>query len=450
VLFSSTSGHRLLREAIALGATTIALVLAVVWRRAWSIVVLGLAAADSMFIHAWNSHASASSPVWFNVGDQWLHLLSVATWVGGLVWLLIGLRGRPEEERPAISRRFSWLAGIALAVVAATGITRAIDEVGPPQHWSRLYTTSFGVTLLVKLGLFVALVAFGARNRYVNVPGLTRGTKKVGSLRRTVVAEILIAAGVLGATGVLSELAPAASVAASSGRQTAGPTKVVATGHDLATTVRIRLTVTPGTVGVNRFVADVVDYDTGHPVNATGVMLTFTLHGNPNIDSTLALHRSGSTWTASSTVLSMQGRWNVQALVQEPSGGVQVPLTVQTRMPQEQIQVSPGAGSQPTLYTIQLAGGNSLQGYLDRKGAGPNTAHFTFFSASGNELAISSAQGSEITPSGTVQAVKLLRLSKGHFVANVALNAGHWTFLIEATSRQGAGFFAYYAQTIGG
>ena len=156
--------------------------------------------------------------------------------------------------------------------------------------------------------------------------------------------------------------------------EAATPTQVVATGHDFATTVRMRLTVTPGTVGLNRFAADVVDYDTGRPVNATGVTLTFTLPGNPDIGSTLALRRSGSAWTGSSTVLSMQGRWNVKALVQERRGGVQVPLTVQTRLPQEQIQVSPGTGSQPTLYTIQLAGGNSLQGYLDRKGAGPNTA----------------------------------------------------------------------------
>src|SRR5207302_6079794 len=134
----------------------------------------------------------------------------------------------------------------------------------------------------------------------------------------------------------------------------------------------------PGTVGLDRFAADVVDYDTGRPVSATGVTLTFTLPGNPNIGSTLALHRSGNTWTGSSTVLSMQGRWNVQALVQKPNGGVQVPLTVQTRLPQEQIQASPGAGSQPTLYTLQLCGGNSLQGSLDRKCAGATPAHFTF------------------------------------------------------------------------
>ena len=46
-LFSSTSGHHLLRELIALAVTTAALVLALVWRRAWSIVLLGIAAADS-------------------------------------------------------------------------------------------------------------------------------------------------------------------------------------------------------------------------------------------------------------------------------------------------------------------------------------------------------------------------------------------------------------------
>src|SRR5256885_304599 len=70
------------------------------------------------------------------------------------------------------------------------------------------------------------------------------------------------------------------------------PAGVVATGHDFATTTRVRLTVTPGTVGPNRFVATVVDYDTGRPASATGVTLTFALPGHPELGSpTLPLHR---------------------------------------------------------------------------------------------------------------------------------------------------------------
>jgi nitrogen fixation protein FixH len=111
-----------------------------------------------------------------------------------------------------------------------------------------------------------------------------------------------------------------------------------------------------------------------------------------------------------------------------------------------------GTGDQPTVTTVQLANGGTMQGYLDRKTAGPNSAHYTFFTSAGDELAIASAQGSIITPSGEVRSVKLLRLSKGHFVANVNLTPGKWTFLIDATPKgEGAsGMSAYYTQTIGG
>ena len=450
-LFSSVSGHHLVREGVAVGAAGVATLVACLRPRTWSFVLLGLLAGAAMYVHALNSHASAASPVWFNVGDQWLHLLSVAAWVGGLVWLLLGLRRRDGEERTTLALRFSWLAGITIAVVAASGIVRAVDEVGPPQHWSRLFTTSFGVTLDVKLALFVALVVFAARNRYVNVPGLGGGTRRVTSLRRSVAAEVAIAAGILGATGVLSSLAPPAT-GAQAAQAVPGPTRVVATGHDFATSVKVRLAITPGTVGQNRFVADVDDYDTGRPVDATGVTLNFSLPSRPDLGQpTLPLQRQGTVWVGTGTVLSMYGRWDVTMLVQEAAGGVSVPLSVRTRLPTEQIATSPGTGTQPTIYTIQLPGGDTVQGYLDRKAAGPNTAHFTFFTASGNELPIASAQGSIITPSGTVRPVKMLRLSKGHFVANVTLDAGHWTFLIDATpTSEGVGpFSAYYGQTIG-
>src|SRR5207237_3532793 len=113
--------------------------------------------------------------------------------------------------------------------------------------------------------------------------------------------------------------------------------------HDLATTTRVRLVVTPGTVGPNTFRASADDFDTGRPVDATGVTLSFGLPTHPELGQpTLPLRKAGSSWTGRGTVLSMFGRWDVAVLVQEPTGGVAVPLTVQTRLPPEQITVAPG------------------------------------------------------------------------------------------------------------
>jgi copper transport protein len=453
-LFQTTPGKELTRQALGLVVAASTVVVAMLLPGRLALWLVALAAAATMYLHALAGHASASTNyAWFNVPVQWLHFVGAGIWVGGLAWLIVGTRGREAAERADPVRRFSWLAGIAIVAVAITGLLRMISEVGGPANWGRLVTTSFGVTLLVRIVLFVGLALLGARNRYVNVPGVVEGGRRMGSLRRTVTAELMIAAGIFGATGVLTQLPPATSVAAQQKSSSNVPAQVVATGHDFATSVRARLTVTPGTVGPNRFDASVVDYDTGDPVDATSVSLAFSLPSHPELGNpTIQLRKQGSDWVANDTVLSMYGKWDATMTVQEPTSGVTVPLVVQTRLPQQQVSVSVGTGNQPTVTTVQLPNGWTMQGYLDRKTAGANSAHYTFFTSSGQELPIASAQGSIITPSGEVKSVKLLRLSKGHFVANVDLTAGKWTFLIVATpSGEGAsGISAYYTQTIGG
>src|SRR5207244_2533235 len=127
-----------------------------------------------------------------------------------------------------------------------------------------------------------------------------------------------------------------------------------------------------------RFDVHVLDYDTGAPVAATGVHLGFSLPGRPELGTpTLDLHRAGpGVWTGRGTVLSMDGRWSVTALIQESAGAVTVPLQLQTRLPPEHIQVLPGASGQPTIYTISLAAGASVQAYVDPGTAGMDTVHF--------------------------------------------------------------------------
>jgi copper transport protein len=453
-LFQTTPGKELIRQALGLVVTASAVVVAMLLPGRLALWFVTLATAATMYLHALAGHASASAHyAWFDVPVQWLHFVAAGVWIGGLAWLLVGTRGREPAERADPVRRFSWLAGIAIVTVAGTGLLRMISEVGGPASWGRVVTASFGVTVLIKIVLFVGLAILGARNRYINVPGVVESGQRIGSLRRTVTAELLIAAGIFGATGVLTQLPPATSIAAQQTASTSAPAHVVATGHDFATSVRAHLTVTPGTVGPNRFDASVVDYDTGEPVDATEVSLAFSLPDHPELGNpTIQLRKQGSDWVANDTVLSMYGRWDATMTVQEPAGGVTVPLAVQTRLPQQQTSVSVGTGDQPTVTTVQLANGGTMQGYLDRKTAGPNSAHYTFFTSAGDELAIASAQGSIITPSGEVRSVKLLRLSKGHFVANVNLTPGKWTFLIDATPKgEGAsGMSAYYTQTIGG
>jgi copper transport protein len=444
-LLRSSAGDQLIRQGIGLAVVAIAVVVAAVRPGKTGLILLGLAAAGAMLLHAQAGHAGSQSPVWFNVGVQWLHLVAVGVWVGGLAWLLLGMRSSGPNERAGVGQ-FSFMAGIALGVVAVTGVVRAIDEIGGIGAWRRLFETSFGVALLIKGALFAGLVALGARNRYVNVPAVSQRGERFRSLRRTVGGEVALAVGIFGVTGVLTQLPPAAHVAAA---PSPVPAHVVATGSDFATSARVRLTIVPGTVGPNHFEARITDYDTGVPLDATSVSLTFKLSGHPELGSpSQDLSRTASgVWTGEGTPLSMPGAWDVSVLIQDRAGSVVVPLEVQTRAPPQHIEVTRAPG-QPTLYTITLPGGLSLQTYIDPGTPGNNVVHFTFFQPSGDEQPIASATATATTPAGDTEDLPLIRFDPGHFVANTRLDEGHWRFGIQATTKEGVPLSASFEQTI--
>jgi copper transport protein len=446
-LLSTGTGHEFVERGVGLAAVALAAGFALARPRLPGLIAVGAAAAGTMLIHVLAGHAAVSAHLtWFNVGVQWMHLLAVGVWVGGLAWLLLGMWGR--QDRGSIVRRFSTLAGFALAMVAATGLFRVLDEVGWPNHWGRLFDTSFGWALVVKVGLFGVLVALGALNRYRHVPAVAEQGAPARRLRMTLIAELAVASLILAATGVLSELPPSASLAAVSARPTAS-SNLALSGSDFATTVRVRITVSPGTVGPNRFDATVTDFDTGRPVPARSVSLQFQLPGRPDLGTpTLPLRRHrGGAWSGQGTVLSIFGAWNVSVLVQEAAGAVQVPLKLTPKLPPESIQTQAAPG-QPTLYTIALAGGGQLQTYVDPGRPGNDTVHFTFFQASGNEQPIADASATFVDPTGATGPLPLIRFDAGHFVANTKLTSGRWRFLVQATTAQGKVFDAYFDQKI--
>jgi copper transport protein len=484
-LFGAAAGRSLLAEAAAVAVCGVAAFFAARRPAGPALVVLGAAAAGALFTHAQAGHAETQSSVrLLNVADQWLHMLAAGVWVGGLVWLLLGLRGLDGPARTAAVRRFSQLAFAAVAVIAVTGVLRAVPEVG---SLGALVSTSFGVTLLIKSGLFAVLTGIAWRNRYRLVPKLAEpapaapaalspvtggapagppergpGTESqppagapppgsaaaraISSLRRSVRSEVALAAIVLVAAAVLSGLPPASFVEAA-GQKTASPA-VTATGSDFGTTARVRLTVSPGTVGPNRFTVHVLGYDSGRPLPARGVRLEFSLPSNPTVASSLNLARSpGGTWTGQGTNLSIDGQWDIDVVVQQAATAVDVALRLRTRLPPEHITVSRQPG-QPTLYTIQLGNGRSLQTYLQQPLPGQGLVHFTFFQASGQEEPITSASATAITPAGADQPLKLARLASGHFVANLSLTPGQWTFRINATTAGGQPLSGYFSPTI--
>jgi len=204
-LFETPEGTYLLALGVALAVCVGAVACVDLWPARWSLLFLGAAAAAAMLVHVLAGHADAPSS-WrvVNVAVQWVHMTGIGVWVGGLAWLLLGIRGMTNTDRAAAVGAFSRVATVTLGVVLATGVARGIVEVG---SLGDLFDTTYGITLLVKVGLVAVLVALGALNHFRAVPALGRGTG-ARSFTLNSRGELVVAAAVLAATALLSGLAP--------------------------------------------------------------------------------------------------------------------------------------------------------------------------------------------------------------------------------------------------
>jgi copper transport protein len=452
-LVTSSLGHAFVWRLITAGIAGVALLAAWLLRgvavRRLALTAVGLAAAGAMWVDAMYSHASAESPTAFNLLAQWVHVVAVGVWIGGLAALLLAIRGRPTAggsgvlplaaggsgvlplaDKGAAVRRMSTAAAIALVVVAASGIARAWIEVA---SWGDLWGTSFGKLVLLKLALLLVLALLGAVNRWRHVP---RASRVLRGLQRVASTEVVVGAAALLVAAALVNVAPPVAAAQTPGQQQAQ--QLVVTGNDAGTTVRLRLELTPGTAGVNRFVVRVTDYDTGRPVGADGVRLRFLLPAQSGLgESSLDLKRaSDGSFTGQGTNLSIDGTWQVTALVERGAQSVEVPLQVTPRVVPPTISVKRVAGL-PALYTVQFANGRSIQVYLDPDKPGPLTFHSTFFDSSGTELPVTSARISMTAPGGRATPLTLRLLEPGHFVASITVGTGTTRFDISGDAPTG-------------
>lgn len=187
-------------------------------------------------------HTRTYGPGWLVVSSDVLHVACGAVWFGGLIGLWFVLRGADAEPVPAgvVMTRFSTVAGGLVLALSTAGVLLGWRIVG---SWAALFGTTYGVTLLVKVGLAASVLAVAGYNRFRLLPRLSR-TPSWSVLRRTVRVEASVLVVILALTGVLVEQNPRDEdpVAAS-------PAVVAAQG-DLGDG-SVDLTLTPGTRGEN-------------------------------------------------------------------------------------------------------------------------------------------------------------------------------------------------------
>jgi copper transport protein len=411
------------------------------------LVLMGLAAVTVAIARATGGHAAAAIPSWPQELAQTVHIGAVGVWIGGFIPILLLLRAKrlAGEEPPTTEvARFSRSAGWAVLVVVLTGGIRVVDEAGGIGAVRDLvFDTSYGTTLVVKVALVAGLIVLGALNRRRSIPRLASGD---GLLSRVMTVEAVGALLVLSATGLLTGLNPEPVPPAPPQR----PPAIVADGSDFATTMRVRLTASPGTPGPNDFDVRVTDYDSGEDVVATAVQLTFEPVGRPQVNaSSLDLRQSGSgSWIGEGTQLSLAGVWNVTALVQAGSKGTEIPMTLVTATPGSTQQVVATLDG-PDIVTTTLTTGQSIQAYVDPGTAGPNDVHVTAFDEQGEELPLSEVLVIVTPQGGDPQSLEAKRLTPGHFSAPAELDPGSLQVVIVAVGKDGSVLQASFDQTIG-
>jgi len=245
------------------------------------------------------SHAMATQRFTPVLAD-FLHLLALAPWVGGLVgFIWVGatvLRGTSGSEVfQRVVPRFSKIAIGSVMLLVITGVYGSKLHI--PNVQALIHTT-YGRTLIAKVVLLLPFVALGGVNL------IRRGA---GHFRRLIWAEVLMAALIFAAAGLLTSIPPAGVEIASR------PGGFVGTTQGEGLTIKLR--VDPNRIGATNPWITVNRSDGSPEAEASvGLRVSMVEHdmGLQNVDATEA---SPGLYTAEQVALGMDGTWRFEVVV---------------------------------------------------------------------------------------------------------------------------------------
>lgn len=157
-----------------------------------------------------------------HVAADGAHLLAAGAWLGGLVPLAFIVVRHLEAKHDSSSLdevlvRFSGMGYLAVATLVGTGLVNSWFLVG---SLSNLLATGYGQLLLVKLALFLGMLALAVANRFWVIPALEKTatgetaagrTTYLRKLRNHVAGEQLLGMAILVIVSVLGTAQPAIS-----------------------------------------------------------------------------------------------------------------------------------------------------------------------------------------------------------------------------------------------
>jgi putative copper export protein len=177
------------------------------WKVGAAAVAIGLLRTPGL-----TSHTSAAHFAELGSVADLFHVIGIALWLGGLVMLcVVVLPRRRPQELARIVPGFSLLAMVSIGVAATAGIFMTWQLLG---SLHALVSSHFGHVLLVKLAIFVGLIAIAqASKRWVNdrlnlAVVLGGDVVTVRPFIASVALEVVLALSLLMAASLLVNTAP--------------------------------------------------------------------------------------------------------------------------------------------------------------------------------------------------------------------------------------------------
>ena len=255
------------------------------------------------------------------------HTLAAAIWVGGLLYLVIGLRQARQlgaESRTwlnlSLNLNFSAVAAISVGLLLVSGGYLGGQHVG---SWTALVGTAYGLMLLGKIALVLPLLGIAAVNLLIIKPRLNAAYEEPDNTEaepimqrfgRLVIVEVVVAFLILAAAGVLTDLQRGADAPLLA--DAPGKTVVTQTADD----VNVTLTMEPALVGQNSFDIYLED-EAGNAVpDATEVSLRYTFLGQSiGAAEATAVSQGNGHYVVDGSYISLIGSWQVEVSIRRPN-----------------------------------------------------------------------------------------------------------------------------------
>jgi len=304
----------LLRLLLALFGFLAIRILSIEWKGMGNFVIgLALLLTISLTSHS----ATELQPLLPVLGD-WLHLIGMSFWFGGLAYLVIGLailkREGGELHADIVykaARRFSTVALPSVAIIGLTGIYSAYLRVG---SISTLIDTVYGHSLLFKQGFVLALLLIAAINLLIISPGLKQdGLQSVSKSKyfqyfgRTVLVEVILACLLLVNVSLMTYLPPAV---------TPFP-QTTLNGISSAGDLKFELFISPGLVGQNTFEVRIYPNRAAETVNSVTLSFVPVTANVPPSEADLTESEKG-VFTGQGGNIGFPGRWLVEVAAKRP------------------------------------------------------------------------------------------------------------------------------------